>query len=295
MHRQEVRAGSPHPFPGAPLTHRPIFIVGAPRSGSTLLYQLMVDHYDVGYLANAHCRWPGGPSIVERRERVLANRPVAGDYTSTYGATSGDAGPSECGAYWYRFFPRTPHHVEQLPEETLAQIRASVRAFGDVVGRPLVYKNLYATVRMRPLAAALPEALFISISRDVVANSHSLLEGRRKNLGSYDEWFSVEPPGIEQLRSLPAHEQVLGQIRALEELIESDAQTIGADRFHHVSYEALCADAHGELARIGAFVQQHGTELAVRADVPSTFPAGGTSVRIDEALYQRLLEAVDRA
>ncbi|MFQ5425907.1 MAG: hypothetical protein ACE5EV_02380, partial [Gaiellales bacterium] len=43
-----------------------ILIVGAPRCGSTLLYQLVARRFDVTYLSNLHCAFFGAPSIVER-------------------------------------------------------------------------------------------------------------------------------------------------------------------------------------------------------------------------------------
>jgi len=42
-----------------PLRYPPLFIIGPPRTGSTLLYQLVVQRFDVGYLANRHCRLYG--------------------------------------------------------------------------------------------------------------------------------------------------------------------------------------------------------------------------------------------
>ena len=45
------------------LPYPPVFILGAPRSGSTLLMQVISDSLDVGYLNNFHCKFYGAPSI----------------------------------------------------------------------------------------------------------------------------------------------------------------------------------------------------------------------------------------
>ena len=97
LDRYETRAGAPE------LSHTPILILGAPRSGSTLLYQSMVERFDVAYISNRHCRWHGAPSLVERR--FGGARHVA-TYASRHGAEAGATAPSECGGYWYRFFRR---------------------------------------------------------------------------------------------------------------------------------------------------------------------------------------------
>src|SRR5439155_14834089 len=78
-----------------PLRHPPIFIVGPPRTGSTLLYQLVAARFDVGYLSNRHCRLYGAPSRVERRHETEATL----ELTSRYGRTTSPNAPSECAEY----------------------------------------------------------------------------------------------------------------------------------------------------------------------------------------------------
>src|SRR5580692_3262293 len=89
-----------------PTTHAPIFIVGAPRSGSTLLYQLMTSCFHFGYISNLHCTLYGAPQLVERFMRNSDFHPDS-NFRSDTGQTEGMAGPCECNAYWYLFFPRT--------------------------------------------------------------------------------------------------------------------------------------------------------------------------------------------
>ena len=294
LHTLEVRLG--RRWADEPLPHRPIFVIGAPRSGSTLLYQLLTDRFDVGYLANGHARRPGAPSLVERRRGLAGRRRgELGDYRSSFGGTDGELGPSECGPFWYRFFPRRPHYVpaDAFPAASRRQLRAAVGAFVEACGRPVVYKNLYNTARIDAIAAALPEALFIAIHRDLAANARSLLDGRLHVAGSPEAWWSVEPPGVEHLRRLPAHEQVVEQIRALDDLVARVEASIGPERVLHVVYEDICADPRGQLERIAAFAAAHGCKLGERGEVPASFPRrdGGT---LPAELEDALLGYVER-
>ena len=270
----------------APLPAAPVFVVGAPRSGSTLLYQLMVEGWDVGYLSNLHCAFLGAPHLVERT--AGRRRPPTG-FASHHGRTRGSAGPSECGDYWYRFFPRRPQYVplEAADPERMRRLRGSVRALAARAGRPLVFKNLVNSLRVAPLGTALPEALFVVIHRDLVANAASLLAGRFQRSGDYGRWWSAEPPEIDRLRALPPHEQVVEQIRAIDALIHADAERLGPERFHDVAYESLCADPRGTLAGIHDFAAAHGVELRPRAEVPESFDPRGAP-RIDPELYAEL-------
>lgn len=289
LHALEVRLG--RRWADEALLYPPIFVVGAPRSGSTLLYQLLTDRFDVGYLANGHARHPGAPSLVERRRRLVRGRQGAlGDYRSSFGGTAGELGPSECGPFWYRFFPRRPHYVsaDAFPTSSRRELRAAIGAFVEACGRPVVYKNLYCTARMDAIAAALPEALFVAVHRDLAANARSLLDARLRVTGAYESWWSAEPPGIERLLQLPPEEQVVEQVRRLDALVAEVEAKIGSERVLHLAYEDLCADPRAQLERIAAFAAGHDCELGERGEVPASFPErdGGTTLppELEEAL-----------
>lgn len=266
----------------APLPQKPIFVVGAPRSGSTLLYQLLVVRFDVAYLSNLHCRFFGAPALVERAFGKRLRPPE--DFSSRFGSTRGLAAPSECGPYWYRFFRKSPQHVSltDIEPDRLERLRESVRAFARAAGRPLVFKNLVNSVRLAPLAAALPEALFVFVRRDETDTAASILAGRRSVNADESDWWSVEPPEIERLRSLPPREQVLEQVRAVESLVDQAREEIGRDRFLDVRYEDVCADTHRALESVATFAERHGVALRIRRDVPARFEPGAHS-RLQQA------------
>ena len=256
-----------------PLRHSPIFVVGAPRSGSTLLYQLLVVRFDVAYLSNLHCALFGAPSLVERA--VGRRLPPPAVFSSRYGRTAGLAAPSECGPYWYRFFRKRPQHVtlEEADPEALRELRASVRALGDASGRPIVFKNLLNSLRIGPLGTALPEALFLVVQRDLDDNVASILAARLAVRGDEAAWWSAEPPEVERLRALPPREQAAGQVRGVSAAIDAERESLGRERFLDVRYERLCADTHGVLAEISEFASAHGLALAGRRPVPASFGA----------------------
>lgn len=280
--------------PHVPLPHMPVFILGAPRSGTTVLYQLLVDRYRIGYFANIHCRWFGNPAWAERRHQPW-KRPPRGDYDSRYGETKGIYGPSECGDFWYRFFPRRPQYVEEadVDPKKMAALRAEMRALVEAAGRPFLFKNLPCALRLLPLAATLPEARYVVIERDEIDVGHSLLEGRKRLHDDYAKWFSLEPPNKEVLARRPPEEQVIEQVRETERIIREHAARIGTERFLHVSYEALVADVPGTLDAVERFLADHGASLERRGEVPTTLESRG-GVRIDADVYERMVQYARR-
>jgi hypothetical protein len=277
-----------------PLRHPPLLVVGAPRSGSTLLYQLLVERFDVGYLSNLHCRLFGAPSFVERLARGRLT-PGGGTYSSVHGRTSGGRAPSECGEYWYRFFRKSPQYtpVAEADPARLRRLRAAVRALGNAAGRPLVFKNLVCSLRLGPIGNALPEAVFVFIRRDLVDNAHSLLASRLRIHGDYASWWSVEPPAVERLSGLPPHEQVVEQVRAVEAVIEADREYLGRERFLELRYEDVCDDARGAMQAVASFAAARGVPLVPRREVPERFERR-TPAEIDDGLRAALVEYVRR-
>ncbi len=56
-----------------------------------------------------------------------------------------------------------------------------------------INKNLNCALRLGPLRATFPDALFLGIHRNEVDNAHSLLEARMNINKCYETWLSMEP------------------------------------------------------------------------------------------------------
>jgi len=284
-----------------PLEYAPLIIVGAPRSGSTLLYQLLVQRFDVTYLANRHCAYFGAPSLVERFGGRKGSPPA--DFSSKHGLTTGSWGPSECGPFWYRFFRKSPQFVPlaEARDSDLRRLRAAFRALGAAGRRPLVFKNLLCALRLEPIAAALPEARFVVITRDLEEHARSILVARERANGETRSWWSAEPPGWEKLRTLEPAEQSVGQIEAIHATIDAARAQLGHDRFVDITYEELIRDVSATLATVSGFAERHGISLSVRGAVPVSFPrqpAARLPAELDVALKACLAarhERVDAA
>ena len=272
------------------LRHPPIFFLGAPRSGSTLAVQVITDVLDVGYISNRHCQWFGAPALAEKLFHPTRQRPTS-NYKSRHGEIDGWHAPAECGEWWYRFFRREPAYVtlDEIDPHSMKRFRQSVAALTDAFDRPIIFKNLYASLRIQAIAHYLPESLFIVIHRNEVGNGHSLLEARKHVYGDYKKWWSMEPPGVEQLKCLPPHEQVIEQIRHIHSAIVKDLRVSGAatSRTLHLNYEDFCSDPLATIKDIQLFASSHGCEIEQRNTPPERFKMRN-HVRIDPNLYREM-------
>lgn len=279
------------PDPKLPLRYPPVFFLGPPRSGSTLAFQVITDVFDVGYISNQHCQCFGAPALVERFFHPTKHR-TRSDFQSQLGETSGSFAPAECGQWWYRFFRQKPPYVslDDVNPNRMRQFRRSIADLTDAFDRPVVFKNLYASLRIQAIAHYIPESLFIIMHRNEVDNGHSLLEARYEYFNDYGRWFSVEPPSLDRLKALPPHEQVIEQIRHIHKTITSDFEISGVDlrkRFD-LSYEAFCDDPADAIMQIEDFFNRNNCKVSRRAEAPQKFTPR-EDVRIDRGLYDQLV------
>lgn len=272
---------------------KPIFLLGPPRSGSTLIMQVLTDAFNFSYLSNTHCVWFGAPALAERLFEPLAGK-APSCYVSSYGRTKGKDAPAECGGWWYRFFPRERPYValKDVSESRMRDFVESLNRFGAVARRPLIFKNLYASLRIEPISYYVPNALFVVIQRDWVDNAQSILKGRYDALGDYNHWWSVPPPNVEELAELSLVEQVVGQVSSIHDLINGDIQRLNLEeRTFRIRYEDFCNDVHGTVEAFRAFALKNGLDLGHRFDVPAQFPVVNER-KIPRAMYRELKASV---
>lgn len=256
-----------------PLPHPPIFVVGPPRSGTTLLYQLVVESFDVGYLSNLHGWFWGAPSWIETLARPSRRR-RNGDFRSDHGNTFGAFAPSECAVYWHRFLPSKPDVLDArtIGPEPRARLRAALARFLRSCDRPVVFKTVQNAGRLDVLTETLPEALFLVVRREPIDNERSLLAARARFHGTDDSWWSFEAPGFEDLSSRPPAEQVREQVLRTRLLIDESLRAFPADRVCEIDYEELCDDTDAVVATILRSLEPHGVRRRADARLPQSFP-----------------------
>jgi len=272
-----------------------IYIVGAPRSGTTLLYQLMVNYFNVSYPSNLHQRFYGSLFLAELASKFVKKRPKK-PFSSDHGQTFGLSEPSEFSAFWYQFFPRGGviiNNSEWKPNGI--RLHKHIIAFKKASGRPVVFKNVYNSIRIPQLALCDPNAIFIVNTRDIESNARSILAGRMRKNGSYASWRSLLPTAMRF--NIPEHpeEQAVNQISAIYNETEASLKQSNA-KFISVEYESLCRNPEATLKLILEQIKCMGFSLEVRGDrvsIPESFKLGRSNLdndmedRLDDYLHSK--------
>lgn len=236
-----------------------VFIVGAPRSGTTLLSQLIARSLQVAWVNNFVARYWMAPIVGMRRYRArCAGRRPEIPLESWLGGTEGSASPHEFGWFWQHFAPfgdsdeLTPSELAAIDWDPLVRELYGMAGFAR---RPLVQKSItQVDYQIGFLARRLPNVRFVHIRRDPLYVVQSILEARAARYGSEREWWSLRPREWRRWTSLEPIEQVCRQVMHARDAI--DAQLAGPARGCGMAldYERLVAAPREAIAELGRFI-----------------------------------------
>ncbi|MDQ6877756.1 MAG: sulfotransferase [Candidatus Dormibacteraeota bacterium] len=240
----------------------PLFVVGAPRSGTSLVYRALSLHPQAAYMSNWLRRRPGWPalSLLNRLPRFapgLQNRYWFGPESNAY--RYGAPRPLT-----ERLFPAP---VEGGPvfeasgigerdsrpnAEQLARLQAAfagLTRYGG--GATVVSKRITNNRHLELLAEVFPSARFVSIVRDGRAVAYSL--SRVNWWQEYQVWwFDGTPQEWEERGGDPW--ELCARVWVEEvRVIEAGLAGLDPERVLRISYEELVADPLAGLGRIGRF------------------------------------------
>jgi hypothetical protein len=221
--------------------HHPIFILGAPRSGSTILYQILLKSVDAGYISNVMALAP--IKMVALARLLRRYHTVTSVKKSHFGFIDGLFSPSEAGAlqrFWFG---------NDMDSESVVWVRNTFILLSTIFNGPMIIKNLFNAFRLNRIRSIFPEARFIFMRRDPLFNAQSLLVARRKINGSENIWWSIQPEGYEKTLNREPEFQVLWQILETEKKLETFFKSDNLEPFH-AQYETLCTNPELTIANI---------------------------------------------
>ena len=208
-----------------------IFIIGAPRSGSTFLEQLLINAFNVSYYSNYNYAFPHLESNaidgLRHRNRV--------PFRSFFGHTYSFNEPNEGNEYLEHLF-----EIHDEVERTAMLSKLVVR------DRNLVFKNIRHSLAILDLIKKSPSIYGIITKREIICNIQSSYQAFLK-LGTYHPvpWQLstdniCDDPLIYAVRQIYfIYLNILNKIRE-----------INSDKYLVVSYEDACDNTNKVLSQI---------------------------------------------
>jgi hypothetical protein len=283
--RQATR--SPQDKPAvAPAPRRPLIIVAAPRSGSTLLFEtLAVSPQLCTVGGEAHWLVEGIPGLRPGAPGVESNRLDASH--------------------------ATPHVAQAIAQSAWSRmVDAAGKAVVATDGPSLRWleKTPKNALRIPFFDHLFPDAQFLFLWRDPRENLSSIVEAWRaggwityRELEGWDgPWSMILPPGYRALRGRPLEEVAAFQWQRTNATILDDLRQRPASRWAAVCYHDFVADPPGVVRAICEFAGlEFDPALAARTEAPLPFsrhtltPPAADKWRRNEANITRVLPSVE--
>jgi hypothetical protein len=285
--RQAYAGASPARAPAATQArttlHRPLFIVAAPRSGSTLLFETLAvspELFTLGGEAHElveglHHLRPGAPGVASNR---LTAQNATSETIDHIGAEvlkglRGPHGERPTADRPVRFLEKTPKNALRIP-------------FFDRI---------------------FPDARYIFLWRDPRENLSSIIEAWRSGQwktynglpGFNGPWSLLLPPGWERYNGRPLEEIAAFQWDSANRIVLDDLATLPRERWTVLNYEALCQEPAATVRSLCEFagidfdptLAQHVARPLPVSRYALTPPAAG-KWRKNQAVVERVLSSV---
>jgi omega-hydroxy-beta-dihydromenaquinone-9 sulfotransferase len=238
---------------GTPCPIKPILIIGAPGSGTTLLHQTLCSHRDVAYVTHnmlrAGIRKHGRLVGDRRRALLMLQNLIHRDPASNN--PLGDA-------LWIKYFGDYNYMTEKDYSEEMADyFRKKVLQVQNLWGRPrFVDKTLVNCFRVRLLNSIFPDAKFIHTIRDGRAVAFSILN-KIEIAGDRFALFDVGFKDILGDKYKPDRSELYNYGLAWAEFVRKgrEANAVAQNRYYEVRYEKLVTEPYDELRNIVDFCE----------------------------------------
>jgi hypothetical protein len=237
---------------------RPIFFIGMPRSGTTLMFATFATHPDLGWFSQYQERFPAFPGIagLARAADLLpgARKGVWRHTESRSLLQRLQIAPIEAWAIWERccgekFRFEYLEGVRATPEEQRRARRAVERTL-LLQGKPRFATKITGPARIEYLSSIFPDALFVHVIRDGRGAAESIMR-----YPSWNDTFRMKFPawrgGLAEAelaewreRGSSPLELAAMQWRAVVERGRLEAAAHAPGRYHEVRFEDFIADPH---------------------------------------------------
>jgi len=260
-----------------------VFIVGAPRSGTTILTQALSSCFDVGYVDNLMASFWKSPLFgALLSDKLIAKRTIS--FSSDYGQTELISDPHEFGGFW-----RESLNYENMEQKVNADINwekltKTLDGIYSVFNKPMVYKVFQLYWHLAEFHSLRPSTKWILIERDLKSNAKSLLKLREKKSGSRDNWVSAKPQFSNRFDKCSNEIQVVSQVFGINQWIKGQFEKINPDSWLILDYEEFVREPEKTLHEISDFlgVKVNVPEYVVNGIKPSDFSE--TDPKILEAI-----------
>jgi len=258
---------------------RPIFVLGLPRSGTTMLQDICCTHPEVAYITNAMHQYPRCVCAVETMRKLLRLNARGERYLRD--SIEVEAGSPNEGlkfwGYWFGWDPHNLHYVPRDPESfTQKEIDDIYYHLKRIIwchgrDRRFFTKNPALIPDIAILRRLFPDAKFIHIVRDPRNSANSMLKLYRMEAQQLENIRSQTRHGLYDRGVFIPYPRVPKLAEYIEQWGPDDLRTTShvwrdcvsivrgwrdkLPNYMEIRYEDICREPEKELARLFEFAE----------------------------------------
>ena len=269
-----------------------IFVCGPPRSGTTLVAQVLIKHLPVYYFNNLTSIFPNSPVISNKVfRRFLKKGTEHVSFESLYGRTTNLSSPNDALYLWDRW---TGVAREEIPGEISSEDQLKMQRFFGAVeaytSKPVVNKNNKLNTYAHLVAEVLDSAYFICLDRDPVFLAQSQLIASKFIHGDENTPYGPRFESIKEKQRSPKIdpiELVCSQVMIHKETMLKQQEQIGKEHFIIVPYEDFCADPAKWVAKITDRTLGYSLDIEVLRKTLHPFHISN-NIKLDHQIFSKI-------
>jgi len=131
-----------------------LFVFGLPRSGTTLLSQLIAHSFDIGYINNIAARFWLAPVYGIKLSDTIIGSAKQSDFRSHYARTANVSDIHEFGYFW-RYWLKKEKIEEIIASKQMESqidwvgLKRTLANVQSEFNKPMVFKNIFGSYHMR--------------------------------------------------------------------------------------------------------------------------------------------------
>jgi hypothetical protein len=223
--------------------HPQVLIVGAPRSGTTLVYQALAAFLNVSCPTNLTAMFPKSSLTAARLHSRLptSQRP---DFSNFYGQTTRLNGPNDAFHLWNRWLGSDRYlPADSISEATARDMNQFLTAWTVAFDKPFLNKNNRNAFAIELLAQHLPNASFVVVRRNPMYVAQSLIIARQNVQGDKTKGWGLQSTSSGASDDpLSYVDDVCRQIVSIDTEMNRQLGTVAAERIVEITYEGFCED-----------------------------------------------------
>lgn len=233
-----------------------IFLLGAPRSGLTLLSMMIKNSLKIGCINNYIARYWRTPLVGVKMWHILMKYFNVSEnmYKFNYGQTANIKDCHEFSYFWHHnlCMETLPFYNKKEANEKInwEYLKDILNSIANEMNKPMVYKAYDLGYHLEKVSLLFDKAIFVYLKRDFLDNSISIMEARLNINRNLNQWWSNFPLEYSQLKDQPYWKQITGQVYFLNKMYEEGLSKVDPSRVLYFSYEEICKNPNRAIEEI---------------------------------------------